>query len=862
MASSFSTLRQRGYGTFYAIKIEGIPYIFTEGPVPYRVDSESEPGVPSGYTGQSAAFAIVAETTVDQELDREASVARAKSLPIVLSWDVLEADGILDELFRRPAYSTALTANVDAADTTINVAKTASFGAVSHAGQFYIGRELIKYSGTTATSFTGCTRGYLGYKYKFRQDDPGSHGLVTPTPHSWRGRFVTVYEHLVSPEGRILDSTWTEGTYQRELWKGYVTAPPVPAKLGMRLEVANLIRLAAQDLGSSLQGQTIGSDVITQHPVYVDIGAQLSVDLMWTGGAGTSTSLIPSVVSGSVAGDYPVIGPGVMTISEYARAAAEQLEDDLSSYTQLLRVNAAVYTGPPGRIQFTLTFDSTVNAAHPFQARVTSSAYWARNLSTDWQWIIASASAQTEYSVQFDVYLAPTRGDYLAIRDIEGDSAIDFSIDDTGIAVVTAGDSSEIIRWDAKYAEDYLGADVSPVAVLHIAERMVGAEYATVEQIEVDLHLQGSIDVISGKIGTLDDVAETMLESSGTGTRGAKDTLGLGFGLGVPEAWIDIDAVGTAPITTEKVPLLAIGRSSFAAVFSGWYQLAGWCLSLRRDSAGVLQFQRVDVVPAQVITTSGAGYLGTSLGKSDVVVGGTEVPRLIIAPNQVIIDTTAGPYESAQYTYNAVGRIQSEGVYTATLSVPGGRAALLSAAVLSIMARGKGQSIISFAVAPWVDIQVGDPVSVTVAHPLLYDWADGTRQPSNIPGRCVGWTFNLKTGEQGLTILLDGLLAPAFWLCPVEAVTLVSGNDVTVGDGVWWQSGETVRFYNRGKEATESGDLLVDTVSGNVLTLNAAPPAWLTAANSTRATHPLYSSASTDQQGPFMFARSDRFWRL
>jgi hypothetical protein len=226
----------------------------------------------------------------------------------------------------------------------------------------------------------------------------------------------------------------------------------------------------------------------------------------------------------------------------------------------------------------------------------------------------------------------------------------------------------------------------------------------------------------------------------------------------------------------------------------------------------------------------------------------------------VIIDTTAGPYESAQYTFNAVGRIQSEGVYTATLSVPGGRAALLSAAVLSIMARGKGQSIISFAVAPWVDIQVGDPVSVTVAHPLLYDWADGTRQPSNIPGRCVGWTFNLKTGEQGLTILLDGLLAPAYWLCPVEIVASVSGNDVTVGDGVWWQSGETVRFYNRGEEGSESDDLLVDTVSGNVLTLNASPPAWLAAG--TRVTHPLYSSASTDQQGPFMFVRSDKSWRL
>ena len=187
---------------------------------------------------------------------------------------------------------------------------------------------------------------------------------------------------------------------------------------------------------------------------------------------------------------------------------------------------------------------------------------------------------------------------------------------------------------------------------------------------------------------------------------------------------------------------------------------------------------------------------------------------------------------------------------------------MLSAAVLSIMARGLGQSIIRFKVAPWVEMQVGDAVSVTVAHPLLFDWSDGTRQPANVPGRVLGWSFNMKTGEQSVTILLDGIQAPAFWLCPVATVSGVSGSVVTVNDGTWFRSGETVRFYNRGEEATESADLLVDTVSGNDLTLNASPPAWLTSANATRATYPAYASASTDQTGAWMYVRDDKYWRV
>jgi len=51
---------------------------------------------------------------------------------------------------------TTLTANISNADTTIPVVSTATF---QNTGSIFIGSELINYTGRTATSFTGCTRG-------------------------------------------------------------------------------------------------------------------------------------------------------------------------------------------------------------------------------------------------------------------------------------------------------------------------------------------------------------------------------------------------------------------------------------------------------------------------------------------------------------------------------------------------------------------------------------------------------------------------------------------------------------------------------------------------------------------------------
>jgi hypothetical protein len=54
---------------------------------------------------------------------------------------------------------TTLTADITNADTTIPVVSTAEF---LSAGTILIGSEVITYTGKTATSFTGCTRGQYG----------------------------------------------------------------------------------------------------------------------------------------------------------------------------------------------------------------------------------------------------------------------------------------------------------------------------------------------------------------------------------------------------------------------------------------------------------------------------------------------------------------------------------------------------------------------------------------------------------------------------------------------------------------------------------------------------------------------------
>lgn len=107
---------------------------------------------------------------------------------------------------------TTLTATLDRDDTTISVKSTTGFPS---SGTAFIGTEAFTYSGVTATSFTGCTRG----KYSpFTCNSSGSGGsrfanhhrygkdasyvqmqpVVSQFPRTWMGKRVGVWMHTLT----------------------------------------------------------------------------------------------------------------------------------------------------------------------------------------------------------------------------------------------------------------------------------------------------------------------------------------------------------------------------------------------------------------------------------------------------------------------------------------------------------------------------------------------------------------------------------------------------------------------------------------------------------------------------------------
>lgn len=93
------------------------------------------------------------------------------SISAAPSWEVLDPSDINTQYGAFYFdYSTALTAAITNVQTTIPVVSTTGFSAV---GSIFIQAELITYTGITATSFTGCTRGAAGSPNK-------SHALGAP----------------------------------------------------------------------------------------------------------------------------------------------------------------------------------------------------------------------------------------------------------------------------------------------------------------------------------------------------------------------------------------------------------------------------------------------------------------------------------------------------------------------------------------------------------------------------------------------------------------------------------------------------------------------------------------------------------
>ena len=122
---------------------------------------------------------LAGNTTTTKRFLSQTGTGSASAAP---SWELLDPSDINTQygsfFFD---FSTTLSANINNTQTTIAVVTTSGF---SSAGAIFIDAELITYTGITATSFTGCTRGAAGSPNKAHASGVSVNGAQVAAPNT------------------------------------------------------------------------------------------------------------------------------------------------------------------------------------------------------------------------------------------------------------------------------------------------------------------------------------------------------------------------------------------------------------------------------------------------------------------------------------------------------------------------------------------------------------------------------------------------------------------------------------------------------------------------------------------------------
>lgn len=143
-------LARDGFSYQWVLAIDGYEHIITDGLTAAALTAWAATSWSTALGGLSV------NCDFDQSLEAFDAFSSARSMTFSVM-DVTDADTFGIDV-ARPAFGakTWLSAAIDANDTTITVKDTTAF---TSSGTIYIGTERIAYTGKTATTFTGCTRG-------------------------------------------------------------------------------------------------------------------------------------------------------------------------------------------------------------------------------------------------------------------------------------------------------------------------------------------------------------------------------------------------------------------------------------------------------------------------------------------------------------------------------------------------------------------------------------------------------------------------------------------------------------------------------------------------------------------------------
>ncbi len=234
---------------------------------------------------------------------------------------------------------TILATTLDRNDTTADVLAAADFAS---SGELHIGTECIAYTGKTATTFTGLTRGrYSPFgtangSIRFAQDhivsdddNVMSRPLVTSTPRSWLGRRVGVWMH------KIVDGLPVARAQAVKVFAGRIAEiRDDPESMGTIIE----LKSALDEIGDAIVGREGWTAKVT-HGIFLIHGIKFQIrdtdeDLEYEAGLAQS----PNVDVDWRAGSYATVVVGADPTNtleiEEGYYTLEQLINVLNRYLQ------------------------------------------------------------------------------------------------------------------------------------------------------------------------------------------------------------------------------------------------------------------------------------------------------------------------------------------------------------------------------------------------------------------------------------------------------------------------------------------------------------------------------------------------
>lgn len=172
-----------GNGTAAFTASSTVPFSDVTGTVPTTQGGTGLTSYTLGDTLYSSATDVLSKlagnTTTTKKFLSQTGTGSVSAAP---SWEVIDPSDINTQYGAFYFdYSTTLTGNITNTQTTIPVVSTTGF---SSAGSLIIGAELITYTGKTATSFTGCTRGAAGSSNKSHSTGDAVNGAQTATANT------------------------------------------------------------------------------------------------------------------------------------------------------------------------------------------------------------------------------------------------------------------------------------------------------------------------------------------------------------------------------------------------------------------------------------------------------------------------------------------------------------------------------------------------------------------------------------------------------------------------------------------------------------------------------------------------------